>query len=87
MITMILELNLILSLKSKQLKALSVCSCVETVFTMDNFACKILEIAKEDKELLEFYNLTKDSKPHKIVAAYILFYFPTSVSREICEHF
>ena len=34
MITMILELNLILSLKSKQLKALSVCSSVETVFTM-----------------------------------------------------
>ena len=38
MITMILELNLILSLKSKQLKALSVCSSVETVFTMcDDF--------------------------------------------------
>ena len=54
---------------------------------MDTFACKILEIAKENKELLEFYNLTKDSEPHKIVAAYILFYFPTSVSREICKHF
>ena len=34
MITMILELNLILYLKNKQLKALSVCSSVETVFTM-----------------------------------------------------
>lgn len=34
MITMNLELNFILSLKSKQLKALSVCSSVETVFTM-----------------------------------------------------
>ena len=60
---------------------------METVFTMDDFALKILEKAREDKELLDFYNLTKDSEPHKIVAAYILFYFPTSVSREICEHF
>ena len=58
---------------------------METVFTMDNFAHKIFEAAKEDKELLEFYNLTKDSEPYKIVAAYILFYFPTSVSREISK--
>lgn len=49
--------------------------------------CKILEAAKEDKELLEFYNLTEDSKPHLIVAAYIMYYFPTSVSTEICKHF
>ena len=54
---------------------------------MDNFACKILEIAKEDKELLEFYDLTEDSEPHKIVAAYIMYYFPTSVSKEIYKHF
>lgn len=57
---------------------------------MDNFAftCKrqMLEAAKKDKELLDFYNLTEDSEPHKIVAAYILYYFPTSVSREICKH-
>ena len=60
---------------------------METVFTMDDFALKILEKAREDKELLDFYNLTKDSEPHKIIAAYILFYFPTSVSKEICKHF
>jgi hypothetical protein len=46
----------------------------------------MLEAAKKDKELLDFYNLTEDSEPHKIVAAYILYYFPTSVSREICKH-
>lgn len=60
---------------------------METVFTMDNFAHKILEKARENKELLDFYNLTKDSEPRKIIAAYILYYFPTSVSREICTHF
>lgn len=54
---------------------------------MDRFARKIYEAAKEDKELLEFYNLTEDSEPHKIVAAYILYYFPAFVSKEICKHF
>lgn len=54
---------------------------------MNRFEYKIFEAAKEDKELLEFYSLTKDSEPYKIVAAYILFYFPTSVSREISRHF
>lgn len=54
---------------------------------MDKFASKIYEAAKEDKELLEFYGLTRDSEPHRIVAAYILYYFPTSVSRGICKHF
>ena len=54
---------------------------------MDNFALKILEIAREDEELLKFYNLTKDSEHYKIIAAYILLYFPTSVSKEICKHF
>ncbi len=53
MITMILELNLILSLKSKQLKALSVCSSVETVFTMcDNI--KTLENLNSCDELRDF---------------------------------
>lgn len=46
---------------------------------------EIFKAAKEDKELLEFYNLTKDSEPHKIVAAYIMYYFAASVSREICK--
>ena len=58
---------------------------METVFNMDKFMYEIFKAAKEDKELLEFYNLTKDSEPHKIVAAYIMYYFATSVSREICK--
>lgn len=54
---------------------------------MDKFAKEIFKVAKEDKELLEFYNLTKDSEPYKIVSAYILRYFSLYVSKEICKHF
>lgn len=56
-------------------------------FTMNRFEYKIFEAAKEDKELLDIYNLTEDSEPYKIVAAYISFYFPLYVSKEICKHF
>ena len=54
MITMILELNLILSLKSKQLKALSVCSSVETVFTMCENNIPTLENLNSCDELRDF---------------------------------
>ena len=54
MITMILELNLILSLKSKQLKALSVCSSVETVFTMCENNIPTLENLNSGDELRDF---------------------------------
>lgn len=54
MITMILELNLILSLKSKQLKALSVCSCVETVFTMCENNIPTFEYFNSCDELRDF---------------------------------
>lgn len=53
---------------------------------MDKFAKEIFRVAKEDKELLEFYTLTKDSEPYKIVSAYILHYFPLYVSKEICKN-
>ena len=54
MITMILELNLILSLKSKQLKALLVCSSVETVFTMCENNIPTLENLNSCDELRDF---------------------------------
>ena len=54
---------------------------------MNRFEYKIFEAAKEDKELLDIYNLTEDSEPYKIVATYISFYFPPYVSKEICKHF
>ncbi len=47
----------------------------------------IYEDALKDDELLEFYNLSKDSKKHEIVAAYILNYFPIGVSKEIVKRF
>lgn len=54
MITMSLELNLILSLKSKQLKALSVCSSVETVFTMCENNIPTFEYFNNCDELRDF---------------------------------
>lgn len=51
---MILELNLILSLKNKQLKALSVCSSVETVFTMCENNIPTLENLNNCDELRDF---------------------------------
>lgn len=49
-----LELNLILSLKSKQLKALSVCSSVETVFTMCENNIPTFEYFNNCDELRDF---------------------------------
>ena len=54
MITMSLEINLILSLKSKQLKALSVCSSVETVFTMCENNIPTFEYFNSCDELRDF---------------------------------
>lgn len=67
MITMILELNLILSLKSKQLKALSVCSSVETVFTMCENNIPTFEYFNNCDELRDFM-LSHLDEPLSIIA-------------------
>lgn len=41
--------------------------------------------AINDTELLEYYGLTKESKPNKIVDAYISYYFPTAIPQKIAK--